>query len=75
MNETPVFDEVFKSTVFTTLPSDYTDRYTPEVARLEGQQNGQAKMLEVVIAMIDEEQKPTKQLLEFRERLVSYEFE
>ena len=75
MTETPVFDEVFKSTVFTTLPTDYTDRYTPETARLEGQQNGQAKMLEAVIAMIDEEPKPTKQLLEFRQRLVDYDFE
>ena len=73
MSDTPVFEEVLASNPFTAFPTEYTDRYTPEVARQEGEMRGLDKRSEQVIALIDAVKNPTKQLLELRAQIQDLE--
>lgn len=70
MSDTPVFEEVLASNPFTAFPTEYTDRYTPEVARQEGELRGLSKRSEQILNLIAEVEKPTKQLLELRARIL-----
>lgn len=69
MSDTPVFDEVWKSNPFTVLPTEYTDRYTPEVARQEGDRAATQRILERLQAI----DKPSKQLKELIKELEEQE--
>lgn len=59
MSDTPVFDQVWESNKFTVLPTEYTDRITPESTRQQGYLEGYADGLDSAIAML-KEQKPTR---------------
>ena len=72
---TPVFDETLEANPFRAFPTEYTDRYTPEVARKEGERCGVQKAFEFVVSLIDEEPKPTKQLLKLRQQILDMEIE
>jgi len=75
VNETPVYDALKAGHDFTKLPTEYTDRYTPEVARNEGWLAGAEKMRERILKMAGEVSKPTKQLLEFIEKIEAIDYE
>lgn len=62
MSSTPVFDRVFAdSNPFKALPTEYTDRYTPEVARQQGQVAGERQERDRILKLIAS-MKPTKAL-------------
>lgn len=70
MSDTPVFDRLFaESSPFKALPTEYTDRYTPEVARQQGYKQGAATQIEQLIADIEAIEKPTKQVVELLAKL------
>lgn len=62
MSDTPVFDQVWERNPFTVLPTEYTDRITPETTRQQGYQQGYSEALEHAIALL-KEQKPTRATL------------
>ncbi len=65
MSSTPIFDQVIAGITFTAPPNlDYTDRYTPEVARNEGALYGAEGMKQEILKLARAVPKPTKQLLE-----------
>lgn len=72
---TPVFDEVFKSNPFKAFPTEYTDRYTPDIARQEGIAIGVERRTEQVLDLIDAIPKPSKQLLALRDLIANMEAE
>lgn len=62
MSTTPVFDRVFAQFGgFRALPQEYTDRFTPEVARQQGQLHGERTERERILSIIAG-MKPTKAL-------------
>lgn len=61
MSTTPVFDRVFAQTKFTAFPVEYTDRYTPEVARQQGELEGVRKERQRILNLIHS-RKQTKAL-------------
>lgn len=66
---TPVFDSVLRATTFTAFPVEYTDRYTPEVARQQGHKAGTVVGLELAISLLKEVKKPSKQILDIIAKL------
>lgn len=57
---TPVFDQVFKThNPFSVMPDEYTDRFTPEVARQQGFAAGYHQALNDITKLICKI-KPTK---------------
>ena len=64
MND-PIFRQVATDHPFTALPTTYTDRFTPEVARQQGFKAGWQAALQEVISMAEKQSKPTKQLTSF----------
>lgn len=64
MND-PIFHQVLAESRFTSLPTEYTDRYTPEVARQQGELLGERKTLDRILAKGHAIKNPTKQLLAF----------
>ncbi len=66
---TPVFDSVLAGTKFTAFPTEYTDRYTPEVARQQGHRAGSAAGIQLAISLLKEIKKPSKQILDIIEKL------
>lgn len=68
MSDTPVFDTVWESNRFTVLPTEYTDRITPETTRQQGYQQGYSEAIAAIIAML-KEQKPTRANLNLIEAL------
>ena len=66
MND-PIFHQVMAATRFTSLPAEYTDRYTPDVAKQQGLRLGMRNEIENLIQVIDETfEKPTKQVLHLK---------
>jgi hypothetical protein len=60
MSDTPVFERLFKeSNPFKPFPTEYTDRFTPEVARQQGFTAGYQQALNDVTKLICKI-KPTK---------------
>jgi len=64
MND-PIFHQVMADNRFTALPTEYTDRFTPEVARQQGELNGERKTLDRILAKGRAIKNPTKQLQAF----------
>lgn len=59
-----IFDQVLASTRFTTLPTEYTDRFTPEIARQQGVQQGSQSALNFVLGLLENIKKPSIQVQE-----------
>ncbi len=65
MSSTPIFDQVIAGITFTAPPKlEYTDRYTPEVARNEGSLYGAENMKQEILKLARAVPRPTKQLQE-----------
>lgn len=64
MND-PIFHAVAATHHFTSLPAEYTDRYTPEVARQQGELIGERKTRDRILAKGYAIKNPTKQLQAF----------
>lgn len=66
MNETPVFKQTAREWKakrdFTVMPAEYTDRYSPEVARQMGHEQGWRDRNNQIIAKLRLIEKPTKQV-------------
>jgi len=76
MSSTPIFDAVLNKTPFTApVKLDYTDRYTPEVARNEGALYGAEGMRETILKLARAMPKPTKQLQQLIESIEAIEHE
>lgn len=52
MSTTPIFDSIFAKG-FSALPTEYTDRYTPEVARQAGYRSGAVDSLTLVLGYLE----------------------
>lgn len=75
MSTTPVFDRVFASlNPYASMP-EFTERFTPEVARQQGFRAGEDKMLETVLKMISRIDRPTKQIKDLRDALLDLDLE
>jgi hypothetical protein len=61
----PIFHQVMAANRFTSLPTEYTDRYTPEIARQQGVLAGERKAIERMLAKGHAIKNPTKQLQAF----------
>lgn len=59
---TPVFDAVLDANPFKAFPTEYTDRYTPEVARQQGVQHGERQATERFLKRLKAIKNPTKQI-------------
>lgn len=57
-----IFRKVLGENPFTALPAEYTDRYTPEVARQAGHKAGYQAALDKVIYLIQSTPRPSRQL-------------
>lgn len=75
MSSTPVFDTTFSGFKFTNLPTEFVDRYTPEMARKEGYLAGLEAMRAEVLSMARAVEKPTRQLQDFAARIEAIEYE
>lgn len=76
MSNTPVFDAVLglhPPTIPVTV--DYTDRYTPEVARNEGALYGAESMRELILKLARAVPKPTKQIQDLIQKIEAIEYE
>lgn len=60
MTTNPIFDSIFKSS-FKAFPAEYTDRYTPEVARHQGHVTGYNQAIADVLKLFASQPKLTKQ--------------
>ena len=57
-----IFDQMQRDFKFTALPTEYTDRYTPEMAREQGKTAGRIAEIEYLLDVIDDCPRPTQQL-------------
>ena len=64
MND-PIFHTVAATHRFTALPVEYTDRFTPEVARQAGVLSGERTATERILTIGRAIKNPTKQLQAF----------
>lgn len=64
MND-PIFHAVAATHRFTAMPTEYTDRFTPEVARQAGVLSGERNATERILAKGRAIKNPTKQLTAF----------
>jgi hypothetical protein len=68
MND-PIFQNLAATHKFTSLPTDYTPRMTPDQVREQAISEGLARGLNLVLQMIDEYEKPTAQMKNLRGRV------
>ena len=64
MNSTPIFKQVFESTVFRPFANEYTDQLTPEVMRQQGFKAGVQAERERVAKIIRQRVPKRSQALE-----------
>lgn len=72
---TPVFTDTLARHRFTALPREYSDRYTPEVARQAGDTYGRQQHNQAVLDMLKSIKRPSKQLQEIIEKLEGLEWD
>lgn len=73
MSTTPVFDRVFRNQNFKALPTEYTDRFTPEVARQQGYRHGYNQALDTVATIIRSQGKLTKSMQTLLDQVIDLE--
>ena len=64
-----IFDQMQRDFKFTALPTEYTDRFTPDMARAQGSTAGRRAEIEFLLDYIDDCPRPTRQLLNMRSLL------
>jgi len=69
----PVFEQVLRENPFAKL--EYTDRYTPEVARQEGWKLGAIQMQEVILKKLRKIKSPTKQVQAIIKEIEAIDYE
>lgn len=69
----PVFEQVWRENPFTQL--EYTDRYTPEIARQEGAKHGAIQMQEVILKKLHAIKSPTKQVQAIIKEIEAIDYE
>ncbi len=71
---TPIFNDTIARHRFTALPTEYTQQFTPEVARQAGDTYGRQQHNKAVLDLLKSIKRPSKQLTEIINHLEALEW-